>query len=431
MVEEVRVAELIQLSLSTLQLLCRDPHLLNQIACLVRRAEFLLYRDCAGSVMLPTFCLYQRCIDDENLKRSALGLISELALHPEIACLVRRAEFLLYRDCAGSVMLPTFCLYQRCIDDENLKRSALGLISELALHPEMAATYASDNMLMSAFEHYSRSRNQAFATYAEKAYERTMQGGNPEFIYPGVLGPAAATRPPIGNGPYSVSYPQSQQYPPDCGPTGTYTSHPMQCPQQTPSTYPNDGTPHHPFPPTFVTRSRRWRDSAISEEYGNEWSGLGELWCRNVNVMVETRGASLMATHGQVTYGREGPSQQCTSVHSSMDYSSEDLSGLSINDDPFASMFCSQQFDSPQQRSQQQARAMQCHTAAAHLDKFFYFGFMQICSRGHETTPGALYCSPGPPGPSYDQRMQNMPMGSPEAPASWHDPSSTYGNYQM
>lgn len=50
----------------------------------MRRAEFLLYRDCAGSVMLPTFCLYQRCIDDENLKRSALGLISELALHPEV-----------------------------------------------------------------------------------------------------------------------------------------------------------------------------------------------------------------------------------------------------------------------------------------------------------------------------------------------------------
>uniref|UniRef100_A0A914ZDK9 Uncharacterized protein n=1 Tax=Parascaris univalens TaxID=6257 RepID=A0A914ZDK9_PARUN len=276
MVEEVRVAELIQLSLSTLQLLCRDPHLLNQIACLVRRAEFLLYRDSAGSVMLPTFCLYQRCIDDENLKRSALGLISELALHPE-----------------------------------------------------MAATYASDNMLISAFEHYSRSRNQAFATYAEKAYERTVQGGNPEFIYSGVLGPAAATRPPIGSGPYGVSYPQSQQYPPGCGSTGTYSGHPMQCAQQTPSTYPNDGTPH------------------------------------------ETR-TSLMATHAQVTYGREGPSQQCTSVHSSMDYSSEvwpdDLSGLSINDDPFASMFCSQQFDSPQQRSQQQARAMQCHTGISFVE---------------------------------------------------------------
>lgn len=31
MVEEVRVADLIQLSLSTLQLLCRDPVLLNQV----------------------------------------------------------------------------------------------------------------------------------------------------------------------------------------------------------------------------------------------------------------------------------------------------------------------------------------------------------------------------------------------------------------
>ncbi|VDM91657.1 unnamed protein product, partial [Onchocerca ochengi] len=111
MVEEVRVADLIQLSLSTLQLLCRDSFLLNQISFYVRRADFLMFRDRDG-------------------------------------------------DCAA--LLPVFCLYQSYVKDENLDRSALGLIYELSSHPELAALYAADGGLMAALHHYSQSRNQPF-----------------------------------------------------------------------------------------------------------------------------------------------------------------------------------------------------------------------------------------------------------------------------
>ncbi|VDN42209.1 unnamed protein product [Gongylonema pulchrum] len=100
-------------------------------------------------------------------------------------------------DCAA--LLPVFCLYQGFVEDENLKRSALGLISELSSHPELAALYAADSALITTFQHYSRSRNQAFATYAEQAYERSMQGGNPSLLYqncPGMV-PATAHRVPV------------------------------------------------------------------------------------------------------------------------------------------------------------------------------------------------------------------------------------------
>ncbi|VDM36528.1 unnamed protein product [Toxocara canis] len=337
MVEEVRVAELIQLSLSTLQLLCRDAHLLNQVAYLVRRPEYSLYQDCDGGVMLPTFCLYQGYVEDESLKRSALGLISELALHPE-----------------------------------------------------MAALYASDSTLMSAFEHYSRSRNQAFATYAEKAYERTVQGGSAGFIYHTTATSTATARPPPEPvtphaPPYNAAYPQSQQYPPSYASNGTYGNHTVQYPQQTSISGP--APQYHPI-------------AASSQG---------------------TVAPSISATHVPQLYGREGPSQECSSGQSSVRYPSEvwpdDLSGLSISDDPFANMFCSQPFDSPQQRSGQQQQPAR----AAYL----------AGRRGHETAVGAFYCSPGPPGQAYDQQMQNVNMGSPEAPASWHDPSAAYGSYQL
>lgn len=38
--------------------------------------------DCAA--LLPVFCLYQNYVKDENLDRSALGLIYELSSHPEV-----------------------------------------------------------------------------------------------------------------------------------------------------------------------------------------------------------------------------------------------------------------------------------------------------------------------------------------------------------
>lgn len=39
--------------------------------------------DCAA--LLPVFCLYQSYVKDENLDRSALGLIYELSSHPEVS----------------------------------------------------------------------------------------------------------------------------------------------------------------------------------------------------------------------------------------------------------------------------------------------------------------------------------------------------------
>ncbi|VIP00159.1 Armadillo/beta-catenin-like repeat family protein [Brugia malayi] len=124
--EEVRVADLIQLSLSTLQLLCRDSVLLNQISYCIRRSDFLMFRDRDG-------------------------------------------------DCA--TLLPVFCLYQNYVKDENLNRSALGLIHELSSQSELVALYTADSGLMAALHHYSQSRNQSFAKYAKQAYERSVQGG--------------------------------------------------------------------------------------------------------------------------------------------------------------------------------------------------------------------------------------------------------------
>lgn len=51
---------------------------------MVRRQDYHLYKEGGESVPLPTFCLYQAYVEDENLKRSALGLISELALYPDV-----------------------------------------------------------------------------------------------------------------------------------------------------------------------------------------------------------------------------------------------------------------------------------------------------------------------------------------------------------
>lgn len=49
--------------------------------------------DCAA--LLPVFCLYQSYVKDENLDRSALGLINELSLHPEVSVTIILPLFLL------------------------------------------------------------------------------------------------------------------------------------------------------------------------------------------------------------------------------------------------------------------------------------------------------------------------------------------------
>lgn len=339
MVEEVKVAELIQLSLSTLQLLCRDPQLMNQVAFFVRRQDYLFYRD-------PS---------------------------------------------APPVLLPIFCLYQGYVEDENLKRSALGLISELALHPDMASLYAMDGQLMSTFQHYSRSRNQAFATYAEQAYERSVQGANPSMNFPNGGTSTVRPIPPPGSGhssiPYAAQYPATHpQYagPAVYGPSNSYSDHHMQY-------------PHHGHP-------------------SDQYQSSHEASLQPHTPMT----APSVQPHMPAAYGREGPSFLHCSQQPAMDCSSEpwpeDLSGLSISDDPFATMFCSQPIESPQQRTSQQQQLRPIYSTGG---------------RGHDSAPAGMYCSPGPPSSMYDQPMESMHMGSPEAPASWHDPNAAYINYQM
>ncbi|VDM21336.1 unnamed protein product [Wuchereria bancrofti] len=361
MVEEVRVADLIQLSLSTLQLLCRDSVLLNQISYCIRRSDFLMFRDRDG-------------------------------------------------DCAA--LLPVFCLYQNYVKDENLDRSALGLIYELSSHPELAALYAADSGLMAALHHYSQSRNQPFATYAKQAYERSVQGGDPSVLYQNFSLPPSSHRlllhsaQPGGqpNVPYN-GYSQQIQYPQqNYGANNSYNTvspsasvalhYPSLPPQQTPLSTP-----------------------ASLTSYSNlEGAGI------HVQSQTSSPPQQQVPSDNQaapVMYGREGPSQNTGNTSNNMEYSSgevwpEDLSGLSISDDPFATMF-TQQFDLPQQRH--------------HLRSTY------PSARGeHSGTSLNAYCCPGPPSiNTTDQPMESVHMGSPDAPASWNDPTnnSNFGDFQM
>ncbi|KAM3727319.1 Beta-catenin/armadillo-related protein [Dirofilaria immitis] len=352
MVEEVRVADLIQLSLSTLQLLCRDSLLLNQISFCVRRPDFLMFRDRDG-------------------------------------------------DCGA--LLPVFCLYQNYVKDENLDRSALGLIYELSSHPELAALYASDGGLMAALHHYSQSRNQPFATYARQAYERSMQSGNSSVYQNFPLSPSSHrallhSTQPVGqpNVPYNGYFPQQIQYPQQT--YGTNNSY-------------NSGSPsasvsfHYPhLPPQQVPLST----SAPLSSYSN-------LESPSLHVPSQQQISSDNQTD-PLTYGREGPSQNTINTSSNMEYSSEevwpeDLSGLSISDDPFATMF-TQQFDVPQQRH---------HLRSAYP-----------AAREHDEASLNTYCCPEPANiNTTDQPMETIHMGSPDA--SWNDPtnSSNFGDFQM
>ncbi|VDK83177.1 unnamed protein product [Litomosoides sigmodontis] len=358
MVEEVRVADLIQLSLSTLQLLCRDSLLLNQISFCIRRADFLMFRDRDG-------------------------------------------------DCAA--LLPVFCLYQSYVKDENLDRSALGLIYELSSHPELAALYAADSGLMAALHHYSQSRNQPFATYAKQAYERSMQGGNPSVLYQNFLLQPSSHRLMLQPGgqpsvPYN-GYSQQVQYPQQTyGTNNSYNTMP-----------PSALTALH-YPPLAQQQTPLSTTASLTSYPNMEASG--------VHVQSQTLSPpqqqvpSDNQTAPPVTYGREGPSQNINTSNN-MEYSTgeawpEDLSGLSINDDPFATMF-TQQFDLPQQRH---------HLRSAYPS-----------ARGeHSGVSLNAYCCAGPPnGNSTDQPMESVHMGSPDASSSWNDRtnSSNFGDFQM
>ncbi|KAK6114334.1 hypothetical protein QQG55_55580 [Brugia pahangi] len=359
--EEVRVADLIQLSLSTLQLLCRDSVLLNQISYCIRRSDFLMFRDRDG-------------------------------------------------DCA--TLLPVFCLYQNYVKDENLNRSALGLIHELSSQPELAALYTADSGLMAALHHYSQSRNQSFATYAKQAYERSVQGGDPSVLYQNFSLPSSSHRfvlhsaQPGGqpNVPYN-GYSQQIQYPQqNCGANNSYNTispsasvalrYPSLLPQQTLLSTPTSFT---------------------------SYSNLGDAGIHAQSQTSSPPQQQVSSDNQAIMYGRGGPSQNIgrTSNNNNMEYSSgemwpEDLSGLSISDDPFATMF-TQHFDLPQQRH--------------HLRSTY------PSARGNFSPLLNAYCCSGPSSINItDQPMESyVHMGSPDAPASWNDPTnnSNFGDFQM
>uniref|UniRef100_A0A2K6VUU7 Armadillo segment polarity protein n=1 Tax=Onchocerca volvulus TaxID=6282 RepID=A0A2K6VUU7_ONCVO len=359
MVEEVRVADLIQLSLSTLQLLCRDSFLLNQISFYVRRADFLMFRDRDG-------------------------------------------------DCAA--LLPVFCLYQSYVKDENLDRSALGLIYELSSHPELAALYAADGGLMAALHHYSQSRNQPFATYAKQAYERSMQGGNSSVLYQNFPLPSSSHRlllhsaQSVGqpNVPYNGYSQQQIQYPQQT--YGTNNSYNTVSPSASVSLH------YSSLPPQQTPLST----SAPLSSYPNLEGPNAHMQSQALSPHQQQIPSDNQA--GPVMYGREGPSQNTFNTSNNMEYSSgevwpEDLSGLSISDDPFATMF-TQQFDLPQQRH---------HLRSAYP-----------AAREHDGVSLNAYCCPGPPNiNTTDQPMESVHMGSPDA--SWNDPTnnSNFGDFHM
>uniref|UniRef100_A0A1I7XVD7 Armadillo/beta-catenin-like repeat protein n=1 Tax=Heterorhabditis bacteriophora TaxID=37862 RepID=A0A1I7XVD7_HETBA len=81
-VEDVKVSDLIQFSLLTLQLLCRDKGILNMVVYFLLHADSMKVND--ECVLLPIFVLQQGYVDEESLKRCALGLIAAILQHPEV-----------------------------------------------------------------------------------------------------------------------------------------------------------------------------------------------------------------------------------------------------------------------------------------------------------------------------------------------------------
>ncbi|VIP00158.1 Armadillo/beta-catenin-like repeat family protein [Brugia malayi] len=331
--EEVRVADLIQLSLSTLQLLCRDSVLLNQISYCIRRSDFLMFRDRDG-------------------------------------------------DCA--TLLPVFCLYQNYVKDENLNRSALGLIHELSSQSEQSMP----NRLMSA----------------------ACKVGDPSVLYQNFSLPSSSHRlvlhsAQLGGQPNVPCNGQQIQYPQqNCGANNSYNTispsasvvlrYPSLLPQQTPLST-----------PTSLT----------------SYSNLGGAGIHAQSQTSSPPQQQVSSDNQAVMYGRGDPSQNTgsTSNNNNMEYSlgevwSEDLSGLSISDDPFATMF-TQHFDLPQQRH---------HLRSTYLS-----------ARGNFSPLLNAYCCPGPSSTNItDQLMESyVHMGSPDAPASWNDPmnNSNFSDFQM
>ncbi|VDK55883.1 unnamed protein product [Anisakis simplex] len=273
----------------------------------------------------------------------------------EMVYLMRRSEYMLYggddeQRNAVLITLPIYCLYQRYVDDENIIRSALGLISELACNQEMASVYACDSTLLSAFEHYSTSRNQAFGSFDYIPRFEAMS-----------LTPSVSTN----------STELTQQ-------------------------------------PLIIDEREGMPSSYSNNNIVTDMECSSEVW-------------------------PEVRLNECFK---------DDLSGLSLNDDPFASMFCSHPFDSSQQQS---------HRIV------YPPGTSRISSSvsSSETGTPAVIATTVPSQPTAtntsfiynpnsnvnnnhfyhnsSSNISSVQMGSPEAHAApWHDPSSIpFHNYQL
>uniref|UniRef100_A0A914VF33 Uncharacterized protein n=1 Tax=Plectus sambesii TaxID=2011161 RepID=A0A914VF33_9BILA len=88
-VENVKVADLIWLSMSTLQHLAADDVMFRRILILMKSPDFAVGPQ--RSLLAPLFVLsHPHC--NENIQRSALGLLNELTTDQEIAALLLRDQ---------------------------------------------------------------------------------------------------------------------------------------------------------------------------------------------------------------------------------------------------------------------------------------------------------------------------------------------------
>uniref|UniRef100_A0A0N5AVH8 Armadillo/beta-catenin-like repeat protein n=1 Tax=Syphacia muris TaxID=451379 RepID=A0A0N5AVH8_9BILA len=281
-IEEISVAELISLSLSTLQAMCKDKQLLSQIAYFIKAPAFLY---CEGE---------------------------------------------------KAVLLPAFCILQRFIDDDNIKGSALGLLAELATDREMAMNFAADTALISMFQHYSNSRNRVIEMFAQQAYNRSMHERN--LSVNGYNTPSQNTRhttsDPMGHvqPSYGMEYsneqlPQQQQYsssPYDS--SSSYNNMNFYCPVQPPPV----GSAQQYMSPNTGNQQRQNEVMCQEENLLQPSNGV------DPPVMYGREGPSQLGvttTSASMDYLEEQWPQDLSNL------------SLSEND-PFANVFCSQNLDS-------------------------------------------------------------------------------------
>ncbi|CAJ0935420.1 unnamed protein product, partial [Mesorhabditis belari] len=118
MIENVSIPDLIHFSMATLQQLCRDRNLLNEISMLLGQPNHLL----------------------------------------------------------SGTILPVYALLQPQIREESVTRSALGLLSSIAIIPELTASFSSNLQLIKTITQHKASQNQTIASYANRALTLIQQG---------------------------------------------------------------------------------------------------------------------------------------------------------------------------------------------------------------------------------------------------------------